>query len=155
MLTPTEISASPISCGLQSSISAVRANAASSLLHKTALNRDGYNSTIDPSLVKLSHGSIGLPSDIEAILQDEQILFSWSTEIGRDKDPRDRIMMLAYNDEKASASYETSGPQRFQGYASLPLKPVEPGTYHLYVAFIASSAENQSVSRYLGEVVIE
>ena len=130
-------------------------NAASSLLHKTALHRDGFESFIDPSLAKLSHGTLGLPTDLVVILDGDQLLFYWSTELGPDKDPKDRIMMLAYNIEQGTAATETSGPHRFTGYASLPLKPIDPGTYHLYAAFIAPTAEKQSPSRYLGSVGIE
>ena len=129
------------------------ANAAKSLIHRHALHRDGYNSTIDASLVQVSAGRVALPEGLEAWLNSEgELVFSWDPLTEGNASPRDRIMLLAYNVEKKWPEFELSGPKRLEGTALLPLLGNVPGTYHLYAAFVSEDGEEQSDSRYLGEV---
>lgn len=129
-------------------------NAACSVLHKTALHKDGFNSSIDPALVQVSHGSLGLSDDLQVMAEGDSLLFTWEA-LGRiNKGPRDRIMLLAYNIEAGWARQEISGSSRYQGSHSLSLAQAPPGTYHLYAAFVAEDGSRQSSSRYLGEVSI-
>lgn len=128
------------------------ANAAKSLIHRRALHRDGYNSTIDPSLVLVSSGKVLLPEGLQASLGAEgEVLFSWDP-VTSGASPRDRIMLLAYNLEKKLPEFELSGPKRHEGTARLALTGNIPGTYHLYAAFVSEDGEEQSDSYYLGSL---
>ena len=84
---------------------------------------------INPALAKLSSGDLPLPA----------------TE-------GDQILMLAYNVEEQEAEYNLVGQTRKTGSDKLELD--EPGTYHLYAAFISYDRSRQSDSVYLGSVVI-
>lgn len=72
------------------------ANAAKSLIHREALHRNGYDSYIDPSLVKVSSGDLSLPETLQATLTAQgEVEFGWDPTIDANSSPRDRIMMLA------------------------------------------------------------
>lgn len=128
-------------------------NAAFSLLHKEALQKDGYESTIDPSKVRVSYGGVELPSSMEVGLSSAgKLVFSWDPTVGAKGNPQDRVMLLAYNIEKQRAVYEVCGKMRHQGSDYLELSSDVPGKYHVYMAFISKDMKKQSESRYLGDV---
>ena len=131
-------------------------SAAFSVNYKNALQKNGYDSYIDPSLVKVSHGELGLSNDLQVLLSPQKVLeFSWSPAINQSQGPRDRIMLLAYNPDQKQAFHELNGPIRYQGSASLSLTSALPGTWHLYAAFVAEDGSRQSESEYLGSLSIE
>lgn len=131
------------------------ANAAKSLTFRSALQRLGYDSYVEPSLVQVSAGNLALAETMDAHLNpDGDLLFSWSTETNPNASLRDRIMMLAYNIEEKCAVYEVSGAKRLKGSDVLPLAGYPPGHYHLYAAFMAEDMENRSNSRFLGLVEV-
>lgn len=128
-------------------------NAARSYLYSHALNRE--TGSIDPSLMLVSYGSLGLPNTVQVDLDSEgKLSFSWSTETDPDRDPHDQGMLLAYNVEDARPVYNINGQFRKTGQDSLDLSH-HHGTYHLYLAFVAPDRSRQSNSRYLGSVTIE
>src|SRR5690606_34337514 len=49
-------------------------NAAKSFLYKNALIKDGFNSTIDPTLVKVSHGDLPFPATMDVELKSDNTL---------------------------------------------------------------------------------
>jgi len=128
-------------------------NAAVSVVRKEALQKNGYNSSIDPSKARLSHGNLANAEDLQAeLLPDGTLNFTWIPTADADASPRDRVMLLAYNVEKAFAVQETFGNKRLSGSDSLQLPLNIPGSYHLYAAFIAEDLGRQSQSKYLGSV---
>ena len=129
-------------------------SAAFSVLYKEALIKDGFDSYITPSLVKVSSGDLGLSENLQVNHTGNQLQFTWTPAINNTQGPRDRFMMLAYNPETGQAIYELNGAIRYQGNDSLSLSEARPGTFHLYAAFVAEDNSRQSDSRYLGEVTI-
>ena len=130
-------------------------NAAKSAIHKTAVNREGEPHIV-PELVKVSAGSLALSEDLDAILVgDRELNFLWDDSASSRKNPRDRIIMLAYNPDTESAFMDTSGFPRSAGYGILNLGATAAGTYHLYAAFIAEDQRSQSDSAYLGTVAVD
>ena len=128
-------------------------NAAVSVIRLEALQKDGYNSWIDPAKARVSHGSLPLPTGLQAQLQpDGRIDFSWDPSGVSGCSPRDRVMLLVYNVGKKFAVPQTFGNIRHAGSDSLQLPPDVTGTFHLYAAFIAEDLSRQSNSVYLGEV---
>ena len=126
-------------------------NAAISEMHRSGLVKNGFESYIDPSLVKLSQGKIGFPETMDVALDsDRKLQFSWDTDVDRSNHPRDRVMLLAYNSNLAEAAMDLSGPERYEGSATLDLSLMPLGEYHVYAAFLAASGDEQSDSRYLG-----
>ncbi len=126
-------------------------NAASSVLHKTALNRDGMNSAIDPALVQLSSGELQLPEDLQLVREGTTLIFSWDPSSGPYKGARDRMILLAYDPENGCALQELSASLRYKGFHSLSVAGVPPGIYHVYVAFIGEDS-GQSDSGYVGSL---
>lgn len=130
-------------------------NAASSVLHRTALNRDGMNSSIDPSLVQVSAGELELPDDLQLVQETDSLMFSWDPGSGTNKGSRDRIIILAYAPEIKWARQEFSATRRSTGTYALPLSGFPTGVYHVYVAFLGNDGCSQTGSRYMGSVSIE
>lgn len=127
-------------------------NAATSLLYKQGLLKDGFQSTIDPALVRVSYGSVGLPEQSSASLVGQELHFSWSTELDLSKDPRDGALLLAYYVEAKAARYELCSSNRSSGGQVMSLATMPPGQYHLYLAFINMLGNGQSDSAYLGVI---
>ena len=126
-----------------------------SVNYKEALEKNGFESSVNPSLVKVSSGELGLPANLEVIHSGDRLDFSWTPAVNNSQSPRDRIMLLAYNPEKSQAIYELNGAIRYKGNASLSLSEAQPGSFHIYAAFVAEDGSRQSESKYLGVVSIE
>lgn len=130
-------------------------NAAVSVVRLEALQEDGYNSWVDPSKARVSHGSLPLARNLQAQLQPGgRVDFSWDPSGVFGCSPRDRVMLLAYNVEQKIAVPRTFGNNRYSGSDSLQLPLGYPGKYHLYAAFIAEDLSRQSDSVYLGSWLI-
>ncbi len=130
-------------------------NAAFSVNYKEALQKNGYDSTIDPSLVKISSGDLGLPANLQVSLNDRDLEFTWTPAVNRSQSPRDRALLLAYSPITSQSFYQLTGAIRYQGHDRLSLSQAQPGTFHIYAAFVAEDGGRQSESQYLGEVNIE
>lgn len=125
-------------------------NAAKTMLSQRGLVRDGMNSYVDPAQVLVSYGDLPLSENLQTELQGQEVVFSWNPEAGTEKNPRDQVMLLAYDPVSKEKSYVVNGNFRKNGSDSLELSA--PGTYHLYAAFLAHDRSRQSESRYLGSV---
>ena len=124
-------------------------NAACSMLHKTALTRDGMNSSIDASLVQVSFGELELPAELQLVQESDSLLLTWNPQSGLNKGSHDRLIILAYDPETGWAKQEFSASQRYTGSYSLPLLDIPPGGYH------GNDACSQTGSRYLGKILKE
>lgn len=131
------------------------ANAAKSLIFKNSLHRDGMNSSIDPTQVQMSFGSLGFSEDMAVELIDgKTIKFTWNPYIGQEMRPQDQVMLLAYDPTTGKNQMKTSGQFRYTGNDSLDMTHFTAGIYHVYAAFVAEDRSRQSDSRYLGAVEI-
>lgn len=131
-------------------------NAAKSYLYQFALTKDGENSSIDPALMQVSYGSLGLADNIQVeLVSGTELHYTWDPASGKDKAPNDQVMLLAYNIEGKQAAMSVEGQFRKTGSDSLDLTHYKKGTFHVYVAFLASDRSRQSHSMYLGSVVVE
>ena len=130
-------------------------NAAKSYVYKNALVKAEEGSYIDPSLVQLSYGDLGISGDLSCELNGEQqLVFSWDSTTGSNMGNRDQVMLVAYDPETGKYNYTTSGGFRMSGSATLDLNGFPTGTYHIYAAFVAENRERQSHSVYLGPLNI-
>ena len=130
-------------------------NAAHSQLHKEAVHKEGFQSYIDPSLAKISSGSLTATTDVQVELNPQkQLVFTWDPTLTGNKSPRDRVLLLAYNVERKTPITELSGAKRTVGSDALDLSFAPSGIYHLYAGFVAEDGNSQSDSVYLGEVEI-
>lgn len=130
--------------------------AAKSYLSHHALNKAGYESTIDPSRMLVSYGDLPLSEDIQVQLTAEKELqFSWNPTVTRAMAPLDQVMLLAYNVEEAAEVSSLGGHFRKAGAASISLANAKSGEYHVYLAFVAEDRSRQSNSVYLGTVSVE
>ena len=136
--------------------------AAKSYLMKYAMAGVGAESTINPALVKVSFGDLPLSENISVnLIADDQLQFTWSTDIPRGASANDQVMLLAYDTEHQDydplnhyhyINFKTSGQFRSTGSDILHLKYTNGFTYHVYAAFVAEDRSSQSMSVYLGEV---
>lgn len=131
--------------------------AAKSYLMKHAFEGEGSEIRINPALVKISAGNLPLPLIIQATRQDEYLVqFTWDTAHPNDEaSSYDQVMLLAYDVDNGETDYSLPGELRKKGSAILELSPYDPGTYHLYAAFVAYDRGRQSDSIYLGTVDVE
>jgi len=130
--------------------------AAKSYLSKFALDKDGYDSSIDPTRMLVSYGDLPLSDGIQVPLTPgKELQFSWSPAVTREMAPLDQVLLLAYNVEKAAEVSSLGGHFRKAGTASISLANAKPGEYHIYLAFVAEDRSRQSNSMYLGVVTVE
>jgi len=137
-------------------------SAAKSYLSTNALEGKGFETTINPALVRVSYGDLPLSEDIQfEKISASELLFSWNPEKVSGGYADDQVMLLAYNIEKedevnsGNAFYSLTGQFRKTGSDTLNILPdnYSPNkTYHLYVAFSAADRSSQSDSIYLGTV---
>lgn len=132
------------------SVSNFGINAAKSVLNRRGLVKNGTDLHIDPTQVLLSSGDLPLSNSLEAVLQDNEVIFSWAPTTGTGMNGRDQAMLVAYDPSQKEARYVVNGNFRMNG--SDRLKLVKSGTYHLYAAFLAHDRSRQSESIYLGSV---
>lgn len=130
-------------------------NAAKSLLNSTALHKDGFDSSIDPSKVFVSYGDLPVSADLKTELEENELVFTWDSSIGKNMNARDQVMLLAYDPQDQQLNYTLSGQFRYTGRDVLELNFLKPGTYHVYAAFRAEDRESQSMSVYLGTVELD
>ena len=110
--------------------------------------------SINPALVKLSHGSLPLPANIRVEkMNGSQLQFSWDPAKIEDGHPKDQVMLLAYDIDHRYATTVIPGQFRETGTDSMKLPPMEMRTYHIYLAFVAYDRSRQSDSVYLGAMV--
>lgn len=137
-------------------------SAAKSYLSKNALEGEGFETTVNPALVKVSYGDLPLSEDIEfEKISDSELLFTWNPGKIKGASPDDQIMLLAYNIENkdeinsGNAIFSLTGQFRKTGSDRLIITPDGSSlakVYHIYVAFSAFDRSSQSDSVYLGTV---
>jgi len=124
--------------------------AAKSHLLKNAMEGEPDNPIVNPTLIKVSHGNLGLPQGIVASkIGDDTLEFSWDTS-SYSGYMYDQAMLLAYDIEQRRSFAITTGDFRHTGKSRMRI-----GTgynCHLYFAFVAHDRSSQSDSVYLGEM---
>ena len=110
--------------------------------------------SINPALVKLSHGSLPLPANIRVEkINGSRLQFSWDPASIEDSHPKDQVMLLAYDIDHRQTNIVIPGQFRETGTDSMTLRPMKMRTYHIYLAFVAPDRSRQSDSVYLGSIV--
>jgi len=107
-----------------------------------------------PERVKISHGDLPIAQDIAVHLTDDQKLhFSWSPVHAQHSNPKDQLMVLAYQPETATAIYEIHGAFRDTGMQVLDLiNDFADQVIHVFAAFVAADRSRQSDSIYFGPI---
>jgi hypothetical protein len=111
------------------------------------------NISINPSLVKVSHGN--LPSSVNISVEkidSETLQFTWDTNVTEDSHPDDQVMLLAYVPYTEWVWFTTTGQFRHVGTTTLKL--MSEHSCHIYFAFVAHDRSRQSDSVYLGEITM-
>lgn len=130
-------------------------NAAKSLLYKTALVKDGFNTWVDSPLAVVSYGELPVSEELQMALDEEKRLnFSWDPGIQKGMSAYDTVILLAHNPESRIPQFSVHGAYRKAGADSLDMSKMSAGTYHVYMAFVAQDRCSQSMSQYLGTVEI-
>ena len=130
-------------------------SAAKSWLMKNALSVVDGEVVIDPSLVKISSGSLPLPEDITCSFEEPNLVrFTWKPS-GATVVERQQVMALSYNVDAGSGDGIVYGNGKSKGEQVVPIRIREGGTtVHCYLAVLATDRSNQSDSVYLGKFEI-
>jgi hypothetical protein len=129
--------------------------AAKSYLLLNAFEGVSPDIAINPSLVKVSFGSLPLSDNITVEQTDNnQLKFSWGPKTPGDAHHNDQVMLLAYDVKNSAAYFTTTGQFRSTGSDVLSIPPTKGASYHTYLAFTAADRSRQSHSLYLGEISI-
>jgi hypothetical protein len=109
-----------------------------------------------PALVQVSHGDLGLASNIQVTRNGYDLVFTWDTTVNAhdNKFTTDQVMLLAYDPRQHTRKYTVAGQFRTAGTDTLNLDHRKGFTYHVYVAFTSANREMQSNSVYLGAVKV-
>jgi hypothetical protein len=109
--------------------------------------------TINPTLVKVSHGDLPLSGGIAVEkTAPGELLFTWDTATVEGGSLYDQVMLLAYNIDNGAAYFNTTGQFRSTGADVLNVPKTKGKTWHLYLAFTAADRTSQSHSVYLGAI---
>ena len=128
--------------------------AAKSYLHKHAMEGEGKDLRINPALVRLSHGDLPLPTDIEVSLKDGNLEFTWNNPAIIDGSSHDQTMVVAYDIDRGYPYYLQNGEWRMTGRQQLKItSTLTNRTYHIYFAMVAADHSRRSNSVYLGTVI--
>lgn len=127
-------------------------HAAKSYLLMNCFTGIAPNTSIDPSLMKVSYGDLPLSANIKVKQGKNGLLqFTWSKAAVKGTSAQDQVMLLAYDVDHKIAYYNLNGQFRNTG-ADVLVTDATPGrTYQLYLAFTAADRSRQSNSAYLGE----
>jgi hypothetical protein len=124
--------------------------AAKSYLMKNAMNADG---SINPSLMKVSFGSLPLSDNIAVtVIEDRFLQFTWDTTPVPGGSNWDQVMLLAYDVKSRIPMYTITGEFRETGSTILKTRYVMGSSCHIWLAFVAADRSRQSDSVYLGEI---
>ncbi len=119
---------------------------------KHAVREDENGFYIDPNDFVVAGGD--LPGALQPAFTIENpgtLKFTWATEIPKDADELDQVMLMAIDLKGKKASYAPIGEFRKRGEASLSLDGALQGKLlDIYIAFVAKDRSRQSTSQYLG-----
>lgn len=119
---------------------------------KHAVREDENGFYIDPNDFVVAGGN--LPGALQPTFTFESpgtLKFTWATEIPKDADELDQVMLMAIDLKSKKASYSPIGEFRKRGEASLGLEEALKGKLlDIYIAFVAKDRSRQSTSQYLG-----
>lgn len=126
-------------------------SAAKSWLMKNAMQVVDNEAVIDPSLVRISSGTLPLPQDIAVTFEEPNLFrFTWKPS-GPAVLELEQVMALVYNVEECFAYGFVYGNSKSAGEQIVPVEIFEGGTtLHCYLAFLTTDRSNQSDSVYLG-----
>jgi len=129
---------------------------AKSYISKNALIVDNNVIHIDPSLMKVSMGTLANSENMTVIQETPKTLkFTWNPEHLPDTSPKDQVMLLAYDVADAQARFTTTGRFRSDGSDELEILAGSTGKIlEIYAAFNSADRQRQSDSIYLGSLVI-
>lgn len=127
-------------------------SAAKSWLMKNALQIIDGKVVIDPSLVKISSGSLRNPEDLTCTFEEPDMFrFKWKPTAPAVLES-EQVMVLIYDVELGVGFGKVYGNTLSQGEQLVKVKLFEGGTtLHCYLAVLATDRSNQSDSVYLGK----
>lgn len=123
--------------------------AAKSYLMKNALKVVDREIIIDPSLIKISSGTLPLPSNMRFEFQEPGIIsIKWDpSSLGGN----DQAMAIVHTPETGHSTGPVYGNMRSTGEQNINVFTKPGTTLHVYLAFIADDRSRQSDSVYLGK----
>jgi cation transport regulator ChaB len=129
-------------------------NHASSVLKLTALKGSYPNKAIDFTKVMISTGKLALPENVKVGLIDQQLTFSWDTNVEAEgADVNDRVITVAYFPETGQSLHVISGAKRTEGSEVMRLPKFKDNTtIHTYISFVNRDSTDSSDSVYGGEL---
>lgn len=130
-------------------------NMATSVNRLNAIVGDYPNQQVDFTKASFSKGRIPVNKQIQVSVTDIGLKFSWDPEfILPGMQAKDRVMLIAYCPEKASAFCQLDGAKRKEGTEQISIPRYhEQILIHTYLSFIASDRKSISSSVYTGKLL--
>ncbi len=127
--------------------------AAKSWMLRNSFEVTGEEISINPALVKLSHGTLPLSNHIKVEKKNgNELHFSWDTDLTDNNHGKDQVMMVAHDNVHSIATITLTGQFREIGKDLLVIPSQKGRTHHVYLAFVSADRNNQSDSVYLGMI---
>ena len=128
--------------------------AAKSYLLKNAIIQTETGCAVDPEKVLISFGGLENP-EATAEINDNKLVVSWQDNKIKHERLKDQALVLAYCLDLKEAVYETHGAFRNSGREELILpEHFRNKRILVYLAFVSSDRESQSMSQFLGELLM-
>ena len=121
-----------------------------------AIKGEYPNKEIDFTKVLFSKGKMPETPEVEVMLNDDGLKYTWNTKLIQGKFRMDdQAMLLAYFPELKSAEHVTNAGKRNVGTAQLSLLRNEtPTVMEIYIYFISADHKKVSNSTYLGQLIL-
>ena len=111
------------------------------------------NRKVNVAKVLMTYGKLPVAAETAAVMTNEGLVFSWSTEmVPKLSHHSDQVMMLAYFPELQETCYVVAGAQRFVGTDLLHLTGIKKGYLaEVYISFITNDHTGIGNSIHLGQ----
>lgn len=122
---------------------------------RTALIDEDNVLKVDPKLVSISEGTLGIPQNMQCKIENEYLVVTWDAVPAEKKGDDDQVFIVAYSTSDQSVCGTLHGALARTGIDAIAMSSYHPGnTYHVYVAMVSADRKNRSESVYLGEIAV-
>lgn len=130
-------------------------NAAVSYAYNNALTGSYPNYELDFTKIKVSSGKLLPAQTSSAVLDGNNIRFTWSTEtVARQTNPLDTVIMVAYCPADHLCFFNMTTIPRLTGGATLNVDYFKGKLVHTYIGFISEKGDKASISKYTGQFTV-
>ena len=120
-------------------------------LKKYALTGEYPDIRVDFPAVKIAHGILEMPDNIQMEADGSQLMISWSDSAEGNARHDDQLLIVLWNDTDKASQYSLQAYRSAGQFSWQPAFAFEGA--HVWAAFVRQDRSMQSESVYLGQVV--